>query len=132
MAIDILKICGVGLLCAFCGVIIRKMNGEFAPLLRVCGSILILGALIGTVSDILGAVETSFLSADMVTYADLMKKALGIAVITKISSDVCRDTGESAVGGCVELGGKLIILSLCLPLVGDLAEYARELLEMGT
>ena len=128
---EILKICGVGLLCAFCGAILRKMNGELAPLLRVCGSILIFGALIGTVTDILGAIEGSILSSEAATYANLMKKALGIAIITKISSDVCRDTGESAVGGCVELGGKLIILSLCLPLIGELAGYAGELLEMG-
>lgn len=131
MAVDILKICGVGLLCAFCGMMLRKMNGELAPLLRVCGGVLIFGALIGTFTEILGTLEGSFLSSETVTYANLMKRALGIAIITKICADVCRDTGENAIGGCVELGGKLIILSLCLPLVGELSGYARELLEMG-
>ena len=131
MMADILKICGVGVLCAFCGMMLRKMNGELAPLLRVCGGVLIFGALIGTLTEILGSLEGSFLSEETVTYANLMKKALGIAIVTRISSDVCRDTGESAIGGCVELGGKLIILSLCLPLVTELAGYARELLALG-
>ena len=131
MAADILKICGVGVLCAFCGMILKKMNGELAPLLRVCGGVLIFGALVGTLTEILSALEGSFLSEETVTYANLMKKALGIAIVTKISSDVCRDTGESAIGGCVELGGKLIILSLCLPLVTELAGYAKELLALG-
>ena len=131
MIADILKICGVGVLCAFCGMMLRKMNGELAPLLRVCGGVLIFGALIGTLTEILGSLEGSFLSEETVTYANLMKKALGIAIVTRISSDVCRDTGESAIGGCVELGGKLIILSLCLPLVTELAGYARELLALG-
>ena len=131
MIADILKICGVGVLCAFCGMMLRKMNGELAPLLRVCGGVLIFGALIGTLTEILGSLEGSFLSEETVTYANLMKKALGIAIVTRISSDVCRDTGESAIGGCVELGGKLIILSLCLPLVTELAGYARELLVLG-
>ena len=131
MVADILKICGLGLLCAFCGVILRKMNGEFAPLLRVCGSILIFGALIGVLADILRMLEENFLSQQTAAYAGLMEKALGIGIITKISSDVCRDTGESALGGCVELGGKLIILSICMPLIIELAGYAKELLEMG-
>ena len=131
MAVDILKICGLGLLCAFCGVVLRGLKGELAPLLRACGTILIFGVLIGTLAEILGILEKGLFSAETVTYAALMKKALGISVITKISSDVCRDTGESAVGGCVELGGKLIILSLCLPLINELMGYARELLEMG-
>lgn len=131
MTAEILKICGVGVLCAFCGVILRKMNGELSPLLRVCGAILIFGALMGTLSDIIGTLEGYFLSDEAASYAALMKKALGIAVVTKISSDVCRDTGESAVGGCVELSGKLVILSLCIPVIGQLMEYAGELLEMG-
>ena len=128
---EILKICGVGVLCAFCGIILQRMNGELAPLLRVCGAILIFGALIGTLSDILGELEAYFLSEETAVYAGLMKKALGIAVVTKISSDICRDTGESAIGGCVEMGGKLMILSLCIPLIGELTGYAMELLEMG-
>ena len=131
MATDILKICGVGLLCAFCGVILRGVKGELAPLLRACGTILLFGAIIGSVTEILGVLEESLFTPETVAYATLMKKALGIARITKITSDVCRDTGETAVGGCVELGGKLMILSLCLPLVTELLGYARELLEMG-
>ena len=47
----------------------------------------------------------------------LMFKVLGIALITQVISDLCRDSGESALAGQTEVAAKIIIVSLILPLL---------------
>lgn len=125
---DIVKLCGVGLLCALAALLIGQVKREYSALLRVGGIIIIFGALALWMSDIFSEVGSLVFTDRLEGYATLMAKALGLALITKICSDICRDMGEGAVGNGVELGGRLAILSLCIPLVGELMEYARELM----
>ena len=125
---DILKICGIGLLCAFCAPILRQLTGEYAPLVRAVGTVILLGALILWAADILSD-SLAFSFVDGISeYGVIMMKALGLCLISKLCADVCRDMGENALGGVIELGGRLAILSLCLPLIGELMGYARELM----
>lgn len=44
-------------------------------------------------------------------------KTLGIAVVSKTCGDVCRDVGQSAMAGLVELAGTLSALLCALPLL---------------
>ena len=61
-----------------------------------------------------------------------MLKALGMALVSKLCADVCRDSGETALAGGVESAGRIAILVLSLPtfakilaLVGEMLGYAR-------
>ena len=67
----------------------------------------IIDTLIGMVS---GLEETS-------AYLKIMFKVLGIALITQIISDLCRDCGESALAGQTEVAAKIFIVALILPLL---------------
>ena len=127
---DIVKLCGVGLLCALSALLIAQVKREYSALIRICGTIIVFGALALWMSDIFSEVSTLVFTDRLGDYATLMAKALGLSLITRICSDICRDMGEGAVGSGVELGGRLAILSLCLPLVGELMEYAKELMEL--
>ena len=44
---------------------------------------------------------------------------------------ICKDCGEGTVAGGIELGGKLAILLICIPLIGELIGYASEILSLG-
>ena len=127
---DIVRLCGVGLLCAFCALILRQIKGEYAPLVRMGGTVIILGALSFFAAEILSKALSFAFVDGLSEYVNIMMKALGLCLISKLCADVCRDMGESAIGGGIELGGRLAILSLCIPLIGELMGYARELMGM--
>ena len=127
---DTVRLCGVAILCAVAGVILRHIKGEYAPLLRIGGIILVFGGAIYMSKDIFDEVSEALSVDGLDGYASVMLRALGIALLTKICSDVCRDCGESAVAGGVEIGGKLAILALSIPLVRELIEYATEILKL--
>ena len=127
---DVLKLCGIGVLCALAAVIMKQIKGEYSALIRLCGTLIIFGALALTAADIFSDVGGILLEDGLSGYARIMAKALGLALLSRICADICRDLGEVAVGSGIELGGKLAILSLCIPLIGELMGYARQLLGM--
>ena len=125
---DMVKLCGVGFLCALVAVIMKQIKTEYAPLVRAGGVVLVFGAVALWTADIFSEVSSFAFTEGITGYGKIMMKALCLALISKICGDICRDMGESAVGGGIELGGKLAILSLCIPLIEELMGYARELM----
>ena len=61
-------------------------------------------------------------------YTKILFKAVGICFISQISSDICRDAGEGALAGKIELAGKVMIIVLALPLMEEILETAKLLL----
>ncbi len=123
------KVCAVGVLCAVAVWILKPLRGEFAALLGVGGGILILLALLPALSDVMEDTVSLFEGSEIGRYADVMLRAMGIALLTRICSDVCKDTGEGAVAGGVELAGKVAILTLCLPMIREILGYAAQILQ---
>jgi hypothetical protein len=54
----------------------------------------------------------------------MLVKALGVCVTTQLAADVCRDSGSGSLANIVELGGRLLVLGLSLPLLKSIAELA--------
>ena len=129
---DMLKICALAFLCISVCVIIRVVSGAIATAVRMAGIILVLGGVVimisGVVADARSIVESFSGNSQITRYWSVMLRALGIAVLCRICTDVCRDCGESAIAGGVETAGKISILALSLPMIEDIIEYARDLL----
>ena len=71
---------------------------------------------------------------DMADLADLADglflpviKCVGIAIVTKIASDLCRDAKETAIASTIELAGTGVALYLTLPLFTALVKLVRTL-----
>ena len=60
-------------------------------------------------------------------YITVLFKALGVALLTQLAADACRDAGEQGLAAKTELVGKLGLLTLAMPLFGKMAELALAL-----
>ena len=58
----------------------------------------------------------------------VLAKAAGIALTAQLARDVCKDAGQSALAGQVELAGRVLILLAAMPLLGRLLELVTGLL----
>ena len=58
-------------------------------------------------------------------------KVTGVVYLMQFASDVCRDCGETALAGKVELAGRVMILALCLPVIGSILELVAAILPPG-
>ena len=128
---DSAKLCLFGVAVVSVAVIIKKWNADFLPLVRLAATVLFAGTILSMASPLTAYLRQLTETTGLSDYAGFLLKALGIAVLTQICADVCRDAGESGIGNGVELAGKMEILILCLPLIGEIFSTAKALFGMG-
>lgn len=125
------KVCGVAMLAVTGGLLLRQLKGASSVALRMAAFLLIFGLLIPQVGELVRELTEIFGNTNIEEYVSVMVRSLGVATLTQLCGDICRDCGENGTAQGVELAGKLAILSLCLPLLKQLLDYATDLLEIG-
>lgn len=120
---DIVKVAAAAIVAAVCAVVVRKQAPEIALLLAACAGVLILlfcsGALKSAVRLMNELAETGGISS---TVLKPVIKVTGIAVITRLAADLCRDAKEGALASAVETAGSAVALLTVLPLVSAVLE----------
>ena len=125
-----IKYCGIAL-CALAAVLIlRTEKSEFAGYVSLAASVILLGAALATFLPMMEYIKGLISGTEFGAYLETVTKALGITLCVQIASDICRDSGEGALGAKLELIGKAEILLLCLPLISDLLELAAHLIKI--
>ena len=109
---------GFALAVALISMLLKQVKPELAMLLIMVASLAILVSLLGKMATIIRVVEEL---ANKSTIGNLHMKTLlkimGVAYVTEYGSQICKDSGEGTLSAKVELAGKLIILSMSLPLI---------------
>ena len=89
-----------------------------AVLAVLCGGILILLKPIPYFSEIFRTVkEIASVSGLKTDYIGLVIKVVGIAYIGEFAGELCRDAGEASLAGKVDLGTKVVIMIMAMPLL---------------
>lgn len=87
--------------------------------IRLTGSITQIRQLISDLIDKTGLEEI---------YIKVIFKELGICYITQITSDCCRDSGQSALATQAQIAGKLSMLAIAVPLFKAVIEMIETLI----
>ena len=122
-----LKICGGALLLVIAIVLVRSAKSDVLPL-QWTGILLLGGAALLLSRPLLAWLVELGEAWGMGESAKLLLKGLGIAVLTQLCADLCRQTGEGSIATAVEMAGRAELLLLCLPLLRDLVGLAASLL----
>lgn len=61
-------------------------------------------------------------------YVTTIFKVVGIAYLTEFSAEICRDAGSSAIAAKIELAGKIIIITLAIPILVSILEAILQLI----
>ena len=112
-------------------VLLKCWKAELLPFLRLALSLLFAFAAIHAVSPLVESVTGLLKMEEVSTYATVLFKALGVAVLTETCASLCRECGENAAATGMELVGKVELLLLALPLIGEILSVAESLLALG-
>ncbi len=125
---EILRFAGLGVTAAVLALMIRSTHPSMALNIGIAAGILLFLAALGPLRGIVDFVENIAnrygIDAD---YIGVVLKVIGVAYIAEFAVQICKDAGENAAGK-VELGGKVLMLSLSLPVMGALLELIGSLL----
>ena len=61
-------------------------------------------------------------------FLQLLIKITGIAILTEFAVSVCKDSGETAIANKVDLGGKIMIIAMSIPIISSLLETIIQIL----
>ena len=123
----LLRICGIGLLCAICALLLKKQTAA-SFLVPLFGLVSILLLLIDRYGSILSTLSHAIGESHFGVYGTLMVKSLGIGLIARVTESVCRELGEETLAIGIELACRAEILLLCLPLIEQMLAVLQELL----
>ena len=126
---DIIKIIGIGLISLIIIIIIRQYKPEFTLYVSLLAGALILLFLMDKMGGIIDLLTT--LSNKTVInneFLVLLIKITGIAFLTEFALSICKDAGESAIANKIDMGGKVIIVSMSIPIISSLLETVIEIL----
>ena len=121
-------VCAVAFVSAFAIMLLKNTKNEFVLPLRLFGSVLVLGAVVGMAIPIINFVNSLSLGFGGGEWTPLLLKGLCIAILCEVSSNICRESGEGALSSGIEAAGKVEILLLSLPLITKILDLSRELL----
>lgn len=115
---DILKIVGVGIVATTLSVILKQQKPEFAVQVSIVAGIVILSFVIDELSYVVKVLEDLSRRADLDSiYFSTVLKVVGIAYIAEFGSQISRDAGESSIASKIELGAKVIIMMMSVPIL---------------
>jgi hypothetical protein len=125
----IVQIAGLALLSVALILCLKELRASLALPARLAAALLLFGAAFALYVPVLDRIRALFSLSGAADFATPLLRAVGIAIICELAVSFCRDLGENTVANGVLLFGKLEILVLCLPLVDDVLEIAKELLK---
>ena len=61
-------------------------------------------------------------------FLTILIKITGIAFLSEFAVSICKDSGEGAIASKIELGSKIIIISMSIPILSSLLEIILKVL----
>ncbi|MGN1327624.1 MAG: stage III sporulation protein AD [Clostridia bacterium] len=126
---DIIKIIGIGLIGLIIVVILKQYRPEFAIYVSLGAGILIFTIIASKISGIIEILKNIANKASINNeFLILLIKITGIAILTEFAVSICKDSGETAIASKVDLGGKVIIMSMSIPIMSSLLQTIIKIL----
>ena len=126
---DVIKIIGIGLLALIIIVILKQYKPEFAIYVSMIAGVLILVLAIQKLTGIINLLQSlankTYINK---SFLSILLKITGIAFITEFAVSICSDAGEKALASKIEIGSKVIIIAMSLPIITSLLELVIEIL----
>lgn len=126
---SVIKIIGIALVGLIIVIILKQYKPEFAIyILLITGAIIlyftidklqVIISLLKSISDKSG-INNQFLS--------LLLKITGIAFLSEFAINICKDSGEGSIASKVELGSKIVIVTMSIPIISSLLEVVLKLI----
>jgi len=114
------KVFGVALIAAMLITLFRKWGSDFSTLLKVTAGAIVAAVCVSGIAPIVEYVRELGETALPWETVEGMLRVLAVAMVTHICATICRDCGEATLGGYLELGGKVEIIVLTLPMIKDI------------
>ena len=127
---EIAKIAAVGIVAAVLAITLKKTNPEISLQVSLAAGIVILLMSVKQLREAVKFVrEFSERFRGSLEVLTVVMKIVGIAYICEFAAQALRDCGEGSIAAKIELGGKLVMMTMTLPLFAEFITLVMRLAE---
>ncbi len=120
---EIIKIIGIGLTSLVIIIILKQYKPEFTIYASIIAGLIILTLSLTQISGVINLLQDLASKANINSkFLGIILKITGIAILTEFAVSICQDSGESAIASKIDIGGKVIIITISLPIISSLLE----------
>lgn len=126
---EVIKIIGVAFVALIIVVIMKQYRPEFAIYVSLIAGAIILFLVLDKLTGVIGLLQNIASKANVNSkYLGLLLKITGIAFLSEFAISICQDAGEGAIATKVEIGSKIIIIAMSIPIISSLLEVIINIL----
>ena len=126
---EIIKIIGIALIALIIIIMLKQYRPEYAIFISILTGVLILFLVMDRLTGIINLIESIQSKFSINTqFIALLIKITGIAFLSEFAVSICKDSGEAAIASKIELGSKIIIISMSIPIISSLLEIILKIL----
>lgn len=126
---EVIKIIGIALVALILIVLLKQYRPEFAIYISLLTGVLILILVMDKLTGIINLLQALANKASInSTFLSLLIKITGIAFLSEFAVSICKDSGEGAIASKIEIGSKIIIISMSIPIISSLLEIILKIL----
>ena len=119
----LMKISAAALFASCICLVLKKNSPEIGFMLAVLVCVGGFALLYGILTPIIDFIKTAGkLGGISLSMLYPLLKCLGIGIWSKIAGDICKDVGQGAMAGSIELGGAVCAVYCALPLLNSLMD----------
>ena len=120
---EIVKIIGITLVALIIIILLKQYKPEFAIYISLLIGVLILVLVMDKLTGVVNLVQSIANKTSINNeFLIILIKITGVAFLSEFAVSVCKDSGESAIASKLELGTKIIIVSMSIPIISSLLE----------
>ncbi len=126
---EIIKIIGIALIALIIIIMLKQYRPEYAIFVSLLTGALILLLVMDKLTGIINLIQSIQDKFSINTqFIALLIKITGIAFLSEFAVSICKDSGEAAIASKIELGSKIIIISMSVPIISSLLEIILKIL----
>lgn len=126
---EIIKIIGIGIIALIIIIILKQYKPEFAIYISIIAGIAILLLSLSEISTVINLLKDIASKANINSeFLGIILKITGIAILTEFAVSICQDSGESAIANKIDIGGKIMIITMSIPIISTLLETILKVL----
>lgn len=126
---EILKIIGIGFITLIITIILKEYRKEYAIYSALIGGAIIVLFSLDIIKSIINFINDISKNSNYNNeFISLLMKITGISILTEYAVSLCKDTGENSIANKIDFGGKIIIISMSIPVISTTLETLTNLL----
>ena len=120
---EIITIIGIAFIALIIIIMLKQYRPEYAVFISILTGVLILFLVMDKLTGIINLIQSIQDKYSINTqFIAILIKITGIAFLSEFAVSICKDSGEAAIASKIELGSKIIIISMSIPIISNLLE----------